>query len=422
MTPPGILLDPERLPEVHRLLRETGADGWLLYDFRDQNPLARGLLGPGKTTRRAFALFPGEGEPRLLHHAIEASAWRDWPWAARRYSGWRDLDEGLADLLEGVGTVAMESSHMDAVPTLDRVPMGVVELVRKQGVEVVSSGDLVSHFHSRWSDRGLELHWTAARVVREIAIGAFRRAAEAAGGSDPLAERPLMDWIRERLREEGLTSQEDCIVAVGRNAADPHYQPGKGGAGEAGGSGGASARRAGRAGNAEGALLLPGSLVLIDLWGAHSDGGIPADQTWMGLLGDAPTPRMLEVWHAVRDARDRALAFLDERSGRDEPVRGWEVDQVARDLVADRGFGSFFVHRLGHSIDRDLHGSGPNLDHLETRDDRRLLPGVGFSVEPGVYIPGEIGIRSEVNVHWGERGPRVTTPEPQQDLLLFPPG
>lgn len=399
MTAAGPLLDPARLDELRRLLHDGGADAWLLYDFRDQNPLAHSLLGLGKTTRRAFALFPREGEPRLLHHAIEALAWRAWPWTRRSYSGWRELEVELGSLLEGMETVAMESSPMDQVPTVDRVPMGVVEMVRNAGATVVSSGDLVSHFHSRWSPRGLELHRTASRVVRDTAHAAFARAAEAAAGGDPISEGPLMAWIGDRLRAGGLTDQEDCIVAVGKNAADPHYHPAD-----------------------AGSLLLPDSLVLIDLWGRHPDGGIAADQTWMAFLGEAPPARAVEVWEVVRDARDRALEFLQQRGGAGEGVQGWEADQVARDAMAEQGFEQYFVHRLGHSIDRELHGSGPNLDHLETRDERRLLPGVGFSVEPGVYIPGEIGVRSEVNVYWGESGPEVTTPEPQRDLLLFPPG
>lgn len=402
MTVRGPLLDPGCLDEVRALLGEVGADAWLLYDFRDQNPLAHSLLGLEKTTRRALALFPREGEPRLLRHAIEASSWAAWPWETRTYAGRDELATALGDLLAGVSTVAMEVSPGDRVPTVDRVPMGVAELVREAGVDLVSSGDLVSHFHSRWSERGLELHWTAARVVRDVAHAAFRRAAAAAGEGRPLRERELMDWIRERLREEGLRDQEDCIVAAGPNAADPHYHPGEGNGGGAG------------------AALEAEGLVLIDLWGRHPDGGIAADQTWMGYLGDAPPARAVEVWEVVRDARERALAFLRERAGEDAEVRGWEVDRAARELIAGRGFGEYFVHRLGHSIDTELHGSGPNLDALETLDERRLLPGVGFSVEPGIYIPGEIGVRSEVNVYWGPDGPRVTTPDPQHDLLRFP--
>jgi len=394
---PHGLLDPDGMAELPQLLEDLGADGWLLYDLGDHNPLAHRLLGLGKTTRRAFALFPAEGEPRLLHHSIETSAWRQWRWDRVTYSSWRELDQELTRLLERVERVAMEYSPDSAVPMVDRVPAGVVEMVRARGVEVVSSGDLITAFHSRWSDRGLELHRRAAGVVRETAMEAFRRAAAAAGRDEPLGEGELMGWIESRLADRGLSEQVGCIVAIGSRASDPHYDP------------------VGR-----GEALKRGEMVLIDLWGAFPDGGIPADQTWMGVLGEEPTPRMKEVWAAVRDARNGALEMLEERARAGAAVQGWEVDEKARSLLQARGLGEWSVHRLGHSIDSSLHGSGPNLDHLETRDERRLLTGVGFSVEPGVYIPGEIGVRSEVNVYWGPDGPEITTPDPQEDLLHFP--
>lgn len=206
-----------------------------------------------------------------------------------------------------------------------------------------------------------------------------------------------MGWIRERLREGGVTEQVGCIAALGRTASDPHYHP-----------------------PGEGEAVEAESLVLIDLWGTEP-GGIPADQTWMAWIGRSPDARSLEVWNAVRDARDAALELLRTRHREGLEVRGFEVDRRARDLLAERGFGRWFVHRLGHSIDTTLHGSGPNLDDLETRDTRLILPGTGFSIEPGVYVPGEIGVRSEVNVHWSDtEGPQVTPDEVQDALLVFP--
>jgi len=398
------LLHPEAPARVSSLLAEVpsatvggppGVDGWLLYDFRDQNPLAHALLGLGKTTRRAFVLFRREGDPVLLRHAIEASSWRGWRWESRSYAGWEELEEALHALLGGMSTVAMEVSPRSAVPTVDRVPSGVVELVREAGVRIVSSGDLVSRLHAVWGEAGLASHRRAATVVRELALEAFERAAAGVRSGDPLREADLMAWITAQLQERGLPVHAGCIVAIGPTASDPHYSP-----------------------DGRGEPIVAGVPLLIDLWGAEP-GGIPADQSWMAYLGRTPDPRTLDVWTAVRDARDAALDLLRDahRTGRE--LRGWEVDRAARDLLARRGLASWFVHRLGHSIDTELHGSGPNLDDLETRDERRILPGTGFSVEPGVYIPGELGMRTEVNVHWGEDGPEVTPAEFQTDLLLL---
>ena len=388
------LLTGERLQEASSLLGDAGCDGWLLYDFDEQDPLAHELLGAGRTTRPAYALVPREGPPILLRHAIEASPWRGWPFEVRVYRGWRELDRMLRALLSGVRTVAMEVSPGGRIPALDRVPAGVAERVKEIGAAVVSSADLITATYARWSTEGLVSHRRAAVAIREIAHAAFWRAGEAAQGGAALEEGALAEWIRARLREAGLTG-EDSIVAAGSRAADPHYEPvGRGG------------------------VLTPGSLVLVDLWGAFPDDGIPADQTWMGFLGRKPPGRVTEVWSAVRDARDAALAFLEARWVSGQAPRGWEVDRAARETLASRGLGDYFVHRLGHSIDRELHGSGPNLDDLETREERSLIPGIGFSVEPGVYIPGELGVRSEVNVYMGSDGPEVTPANYQRELLV----
>ena len=253
----------------------------------------------------------------------------------------------------------------------------------------------MSRFHSVWTPSQRLEHGRAAEIVADVAARAFRRAADAARGGAPTTEGSLSDWIRAELRSAGLVSEVDCIVALGAGAADPHYAP-----------------------EGEGATIVPGELLLIDLWGGF-EGSVPADQTWMGIMGSGIDDRTREVWGAVRDARDASVDFLRDRFRAGEIVRGYEVDDVARRVVEERGFGRYFVHRTGHSIDTALHGSGPNLDNLESRDDRRLLPGVGFSIEPGVYIPGEMGIRSEINVFWGDEGPEVTPIEIQKEILLL---
>ncbi len=391
----SVLASEHGVRRVQEALRDQDLDGWLLYEFHGLNPIATALLGLGKTTRRGFVFVPSEGEPVALIHAIETSAWREWPHAVRRYRGWRELEEGLAALVAGHRRIAMEVSPGGGVPTLDLAPAGLVGTLLDRGLEIASSGDLVTRFHSVWTTEQLEDHRRAAGIVADLARRAFARAAEGAVRNRPLTEGELADWIRTELRGAGLVHECDCIVAVGERASDPHYAPQ--GAGE---------------------RIERGRLLLIDLWGGFRD-SVPADQTWMGMLGPSLDERAASIWEAVRDARDAALDFLRARHREGAEVRGFEVDDVARGLLRERGLAEHFVHRTGHSIDCSLHGSGPNLDDLETRDDRLLVEGVGFSVEPGVYLPGEIGVRSEVNVYWGADGPEITPAEPQRDVFLL---
>jgi len=391
----GPLTKHAQVRRVQKALQALDLDGWLLYEFHGINRIAVSLLGLGKTTRRSFVLIPAFGEPVALIHAIEASSWRHWKFERRVYSGWRDLEKQLAGLVAGKRRLAMEISPGGAVPGLDYVPAGAASMLLGLGLELASSGDLVSRFHSAWSPKQLDAHRRAAEVVAQVARRAFTHAATAVKAGSFTTEGDLSEWIRGEMRAEGLTDQMDTIVAIGRTASDPHYAP-----------------------VGSGEPITRGSLLLIDLWGAFP-GAVPADQTWMGLLGSSVDERTQQVWEAVRDARDAAISFLRERAQAGEEVRGYEVDDVARAVIQERGFGDRFVHRTGHSIDIELHGSGPNLDNLETKDDRQLVPGVGFSVEPGVYLPDELGVRAEVNVYWGPDGPEVTPSEVQQEIFLL---
>lgn len=394
MSETPVVLTAEGVQDIQDALQEAGLDGWLLYEFHGQNPIAASLTGLGWNTRRSFVLVPRSGDPVALIHAIEGSSWRHWPWETRRYAGWREMEAALGVLVAGRPRLAMEISPGSAVPTLDRIPAGLLELLRSLGVEPVGSGDLVTRFHARWTPEQRAVHRKSAALLQDVARDAFRRAAEGVRTGTPLTEGALSRWILETLEREGEGSDSGCIVAIGPRAADPHYQPGE-----------------------VGETIAAGHVLLIDLWGKPTPSAVAADQTWMGILDSTVSPRVQEVWEAVRDSRDAALAFLRERFAAGTPIRGFEVDDVARRVITDRGYGDSFVHRTGHSIDTDLHGSGPNLDNLETRDDRLLIPGVGFSVEPGIYLPDELGVRSEVDVYWGEEGPEVTTPDPQREIF-----
>lgn len=392
-------LTPSSLPDIQRALAEAGVDGWLLYDFRGLNPIAAGMIGlEGMTTRRAVAWVPRDGQPVALSHAIEQGPWRHWPsgWRNQHYSSWRELEQGVAAFVGGK-TIAMEYSPGDAVPYLDRIPAGVLEMVRAAGATVVSSGELVSRFFAVWSKVHVEAHGRAAEKVGAIAREAFAEIATRVRSGKRVTEYEMMLWIRDRFRAAGLSTDHGPNVSAGANAANPHYEP--------------SAEQS--------AEIRDGDIVLIDLW-AREDDVVPyADQTWMASLGN-PSPEARKIWEAIRDARDAAIALVRERAAAGEPVRGADVDDAARKVIVERGYGQYFIHRTGHSIDaKDLHGSGPHLDNLESREDRRLIPGVGFSIEPGIYIPGRIGMRTEVNAYMLPGKAVVTPGEYQRDLLVL---
>ena len=392
------MLAADSLPAVQSALARAGLDGWLLYDFHGLNPVAVGMLQlPGMTTRRFFVHIPREGSPVAITHAIEQGPWVNWPraWRKEKYSSWRALESLLADLVKGK-RVAMEYSPGDAVPYLDRVPAGVLEMVRSAGATVVSSADLVSSFYAVWSDAQRASHERAARVVSTIGQEAIRLAGSRADSASPMTEYALQSWIKEKFEAGGLEADDHGpIVAIGPNAANPHYEP--------------TAKNS--------ATIKRGDILLVDLW-AREKNGVFADQTWMGSLG-APSDRDMKIWLAVRDARDAAISLLRDKLGAGKPVKGGEVDDAAREVITARGYGESFFHRTGHSIDpRDLHGSGPHIDNLETREERELIPGVGFSIEPGVYLAGDVGMRSEVNGFIGADGLLVTPADYQKDLLI----
>jgi Xaa-Pro aminopeptidase len=268
-------------------------------------------------------------------------------------------------------------------------------MVREAGATVVSSADLVSQFYAVWTPENLESHRRAAEIIAGIAQDAMKQAGDAARSGSPLTEHALQQWILAQFEKNGLSTDHGPIVAIGPNAANPHYEVPEEGS----------------------APIKSGDMLLIDLW-AREDGGVFADQTWMGSMGQ-PTEKHLQVWHAVRDARDAAISLLRERIPAGKELKGGEVDDATRAVITSRGLGDRFTHRTGHSIDsRDLHGSGPHIDNLETREERLLIPGVGFSIEPGVYIEGDVGVRSEVN-GWIGDGEVLITPENYQTELII---
>ena len=393
------MLHPDNLPALHTAFAqlEHPVDGWLLFDFRGINPIMAAVVGEEVVgTRRAFVHIPRTGVPTALVHAIDAELWRGWPvaWPKVVWVRREELANELALLAHG-RTLAMEYSPNGAVPYADYVPAGMLERLRAAGATIVSSADLVTRYCSAWSDAGLASHRRAAEGIADIAREALAVAGSRARTDAPATEHEIMQWVLGAFDRAGLITESNPCVSFGSNAARIHYEPTPDGS----------------------ASIVPGQLLLLDLW-AKEPGGIYADQTWMAAIG-APPPRAAKLWDIVREARDAALTLLQTRLAAGEAVMGADADRAARDVIVRRGYGDRIVCRTGHSIDRaGLHGYGPTIDDTESDDLRRIVPGVGFSVEPGIYIPGEIGVRTEVNAQARPDGLDVTPVEYQRELLV----
>jgi Xaa-Pro aminopeptidase len=380
--------------QVAEMLGQLGADGWLLFDFHGCNPVAQRILPGGMGSRRLFVWVPREGPMTAIVHRIEMQPFDGFKGKIVPYSRHAELHEALRSTLAGK-TAAMEISPRDAVPYLDRIPWGMIDLLQSLGVKVVSSAGLVTRFAATWTAAETAEHIKAAELLREIALAALARAVRLADTG--YTESAMKAEVVASIEGAGMFLDHGPIVGFGPNAAIPHYEPHPG------------ADR----------TLGPNEVVLLDLFAGMHQGAVFADQTWMGFSGSSVPARVSEVWTVVRDARDAAIAALRSRAAAGEPVLGFLGDQAARGVIEKAGYGEFFVHRTGHSIDRDLHGSGPHLDDYETHDDRALQPGTGCSVEPGIYLSGDFGVRSEVNLYWGEGGIVVTPRNPQSSLVTI---
>lgn len=382
---------------IQAALRQDDLDGWLLYDFHGSNPIARAVvtLAPDTlTTRRWYYLIPAQGEPRALVHQIERDSLGHLPGDRLLYAGREQLSNALADLVDGHRRLAMEYSPDCAIPYISRVDAGTVDLLRSLGVTVVSSGDLVQRFEAVWSDRALATHREASASLYRIKDRAFALVTERIRTGAPVNEREVQQAMVGWFEEEGLVSDSAPVVAAQENSGNPHYLPTE-----------SSARGIHR-----------DEIVLVDLWGKrNTPGAVFADITWVGYTG-SPTPsEQAAVFRCAAAARDAAVASVAEAVVEGRELRGWEVDRAARDVIDDAGYGDYFVHRTGHSLGEAVHGNGVHMDDYETHDDRRLLPGTGFTIEPGIYFD-RFGVRTEINVHVGKRTSEVTGPI--QDTLV----
>ncbi|HEX2252757.1 MAG TPA: Xaa-Pro peptidase family protein [Thermoanaerobaculia bacterium] len=391
----------DRIAEIQQALVEAGLDGWLFTCFQHNDPISLDLLGLGGdhlVTRRCYYLVPNRGEPHKLVHRLEPAMLDHLPGGRSEYLTWREHADALGRLVARSGDaprLAVQYSPSAAVPTVSRLDLGTAELLREAGAELTSSADLVQRFAATWSDEQLAGHRQTCELLHRFAREAFRRVGETLAGGGEIDEYAVQRFLLERFAEHGLWTESPPIVGVNAHSADPHYQPG--------------AERT--------TAIRRGDFLLIDLWAKlERPGSVYADICWCGVCAPAPTDHQQEVFGIVARARDAALDLVRRRFPA-EPVMGYEVDDAARQVIVEAGYGERFIHRTGHSLHTSDHGPGANMDNLETHDTRRLVPRTGFSIEPGIYLPGDFGVRSEINVALTEGGAEVTGGEPQRELL-----
>lgn len=390
------MLDIDRVQDA---LREAGVDGWLLYDFRGTNALARRILSldaRGMGSRRLLYWIPADGAPRKLVHRIEAGALDDLPGEKLVYLKWQEYEAGVAALLQGARTVAMEYSPRNAIPYVSRVDAGTLELVSSLGAQVISSGDLIQQFEATWDPRQWQMHLEAARHTDSAFARAWSYIAERVRRDGEVLETAVQQVILDHFSENGLVCDHPAIVAVGPHSGDPHFETCP----------------------QTDTPIGPGDLVLIDLWGKlNQPGAVYSDLTRMGAVAPRADDRHAAVFAIVRQARDAAIDAVRKAFQEGQEIRGWQVDDAARQVIEQAGYGAYFIHRTGHSIGQEVHGNGANMDNLEMHDERRILPGTCFSIEPGIYLP-EFGIRSEVDVFVdANRQVHVTGGEPQTEIF-----
>ncbi len=391
-----------RIEQLQQSLRDQGFDGWLMYSFRKNNPIAGRILElPAHLTqmRRFFYYIPARGQPWKVVHAIERGTLDSLPGERILYSSWQDLETALAKITNGSNRIAMEYSPEAAIPYVSVVDAGTIELVRKATrAEILSSADLVQYFDSTWTDEQFRLHLEAERLVMNTKDEAFAEIRSRLRSGQRLTEYDVQQFILSRFRDHGLVTEHLPNCSVNENSGDPHYEPTESLFKE----------------------IREGDFILIDLWAKRDvPHGVFADYTWVGYAGSTVPEKYEKVFAVVRDARDAAVRFIRDELASGREVYGWKVDDVCRGLIGSRGYGEYFIHRTGHSIGEDVHGNGANIDNLETRDDRRLIPCTCFSIEPGIYF-SEFGVRSEINVYIGaDRAVQVTGTPVQEHVLAI---
>ena len=387
---------------IQKALKEAGTDGWLFCDFHNRDPIAYRVLGMdfGKfTSRRWFYYIPSKGEPVRLAHRVEPIKLDDLPGKKQFYLAWEELHASLKEILGAPKKIAMQYSPMNHIPYVSMIDGGTVDLIRSFGHEIVSSADLVQIFEAVIDEAGYKSHIEANKKVYQIKDEAYHQIETALKSGKTVTEYEIQQFIVRRFDEEGMTCDgENPIVGVNDHPANPHFEPTR----------------------ENTYTIKKGDTILIDLWARDKkEGSIWADITWCGFAGSNPPEDYVKIFSIARDARKAGLAFIQDRFAKGEPCFGWEVDDAVRNVIRDAGYGDYFIHRTGHSIGTEVHGNGVHIDNLETKEQRQLIPGICFSIEPGIYLEGKMAVRTEIDVFITLDSEVVVAGPEQEELILL---
>ncbi|MCL5028807.1 MAG: M24 family metallopeptidase [Bacteroidetes bacterium] len=378
------------LQKIQSIIKQMNLDGWLLYDFRKSNEFALNILDIPKDshlTRRFYYFIPKEGIPTKIVNAIEAFHLNHLPGTQLKYSSHISLSEYLKSTLKNSKTIAMEYSPLNAIPYVSKVDAGTIEQIKSYGVNVVTSGNLISLFDAVWTEEQYQDNIPVANALTDIAADTFKFIKKEITSGNKLNEYIVQQFIDNEIAKRNYETEPPIIVGVNENSGNPHYGPDKDTHKE----------------------IKTGDFVLIDLWAkVKKANGVWADITWTGFVGESVPDKYSKVFDIVAGARDAALNLVKTRFKEGNEIRGYEVDDAARNVISKAGYGEYFFHRTGHSITTDLHGSGAHMDDYETKDERLLLPSTSFSIEPGIYLP-EFGVRSEIDVYIKPNGEVIAT-------------
>jgi len=393
-------LGPETIRKIQEALREEKIDGWLFFNFRGSNVFATRLLSlPSHImqTRRYFYFIPAEGVPQKLVHNIEQWNLDTLPGEKTLYVSWQSLREGVKKIVGGAKKIAMEYSAMNNIPYVSTVDAGTIELVRGQGVEVVSSANLVSRFEATWDDEQTADNVVTANHLRQIVDLAFGFIKQRILSNTPITEYDVQQFMLSEFTRRGIRSDSDPNCSVNANSANPHYEPTR----------------------EVHSIIRKGDFVLLDLWAkADKPRAVYADITWTGYVGETVPGEFTAIFDIVKGGRDAALRFVQEAFASGREIYGYQIDDAARTHFTKQGYDQYFVHRTGHSIGEEVHGNGANIDNLETRDERTIIPATSFSIEPGIYLPGKFGVRSEIDVVISKDRKVIVTGLPMQERVV----